>query len=114
MAANERQVGGAHYAGGIQHWDFVVAQRLNYFEGQITKYVARCRKKNGIEDLKKAQHFLEKYLEVYESLGDFKVPQMRLEGVEDGSVIARRLQDALGPLPALTPGPASAGTSTGQ
>lgn len=66
--ANKLQIGGDHYKVSIEHWDFVVANDLNYFEGQITKYVARCRKKNGVEDLKKAQHFLQKYIEVYYKL----------------------------------------------
>jgi len=64
-AANLRQVGGQHYKTIIEHWDYVVANDLNYFEGQITKYVTRARKKNGLEDLLKAKHFLEKYMEVY-------------------------------------------------
>ncbi len=62
--ANSRQVGGQHYQSEVQHWDYVAASGLDYFQGQITKYVYRWRKKNGIEDLKKAMHFLEKYLEV--------------------------------------------------
>lgn len=62
--ANKMQVAGDHYAAPIQHWDYVVANELNYFEGQITKYVTRCRKKNGLQDLYKAQHFLAKYIEV--------------------------------------------------
>jgi Protein of unknwon function (DUF3310) len=65
MTANEKQVAGTHYKADVEHWDFVVANDLNYFEGQITKYVARCRKKNGVQDLEKAMHFLEKYLEVF-------------------------------------------------
>lgn len=69
-AANDRQVGGVHYKSGIQHWDVVVANDLNYFEGQITKYVMRARKKNGLQDLQKAKHFLEKYLEVYDAIID--------------------------------------------
>ena len=64
MSANNTQVGGKHYATPIQHWDFVVANDLDYFQGQITKYVCRWRKKNGIQDLEKAEHFLKKYLEV--------------------------------------------------
>ena len=64
-SANDRQVAGSHYASGIQHWDYVVANDLNYFEGQITKYVTRCRKKGQcIQDLEKAKHFLEKYIEL--------------------------------------------------
>lgn len=64
MAANDRQEGGAHYRTAIQHWDYVLANGLGYLEGQITKYVTRWRKKNGIEDLKKASHFLDKLIEV--------------------------------------------------
>ena len=65
---NNRQVAGSHYKSSIQHWDFVIANDLNYFEGQVTKYVARARKKNGIQDLLKAQHFLEKYIAEYSSI----------------------------------------------
>ena len=64
--ANDVQVGGTHYRSPIQHWDFVVANDLDYFQGQITKYVTRWRKKNGIDDLYKARHFLQKYIEIKE------------------------------------------------
>jgi Protein of unknwon function (DUF3310) len=64
-SANDRQVAGNHYSAPVQHWDYVVANDLNYFEGQITKYVTRCRKKgNCVQDLEKAKHFLEKYIEI--------------------------------------------------
>lgn len=65
--ANERQVGGDHYkTGGEEHWDRVHRLELDYFQGQITKYVERWKKKNGIQDLRKAQHFLDKYIELIE------------------------------------------------
>lgn len=64
MSANEKQVGGEHYKSQIQHWDYVVANDLDYFQAQITKYVTRWKKKNGYQDLLKAQHFLEKYIEI--------------------------------------------------
>lgn len=63
-SANERQVGGTHYTSEIQHWDYVAANKLDYFQGQITKYITRWKKKNGVEDLKKARHFLDKYIEL--------------------------------------------------
>lgn len=67
MSANDKQVGGTHYGGGaLQHWDVVSIMELDYFQGQITKYVMRWKKKNGVEDLKKAAHFLEKYIELNE------------------------------------------------
>lgn len=65
MAANATQVGGTHYkAVEYQHWDFAVDARLGYLEGQISKYVDRATRKNGRQDLEKAQHFAEKLLEV--------------------------------------------------
>ena len=69
MAANEEQVGGDHYKkhGDMQHWDVVVKFGLDYFQGQITRYVFRWRDKNGLEDLRKARHYLDKYIEVQES-----------------------------------------------
>lgn len=64
MSANDQQVAGSHYAGSYQHWDFAVSGLDNrYLEGQITKYVYRWRQKNGLEDLQKAQHFLQKLRE---------------------------------------------------
>lgn len=74
MAANEKQVGGDHYkTGGLEHWDMVVHFKLDYFQGQITKYVMRWRDKGGISDLEKASHFLQKYIEVAtkETMGKF-------------------------------------------
>jgi len=64
MAANDKQIAGNHYKSKIQHWDYVVANDLDYFQAQITKYVTRWKKKNGIDDLRKAAHFLEKYMEL--------------------------------------------------
>ena len=62
--ANNRQIGGNHYQTQIQHWDYVVANDFDYFQGQITKYITRWKRKNGIADLYKAQHFLDKYIEL--------------------------------------------------
>jgi hypothetical protein len=78
MESNKKQVGGKHYASDIQHWDYVVANDLNYFEGQITKYVTRARKKGGLQDLQKARHFLDKYIEIYHKVifGEVIPPKM--------------------------------------
>jgi hypothetical protein len=64
MNANDTQVSGNHYKSAIQHWDFVVERKLDYFRAQVTKYVSRWRKKNGLQDLLKAQHFLQKCIEL--------------------------------------------------
>lgn len=62
--ANRAQVGGDHYKTPIEHWDYVLANDIPYLEAQIIKYVTRHRRKNGVEDLRKAEHFLQKLLEV--------------------------------------------------
>src|ERR1044072_4220508 len=61
--ANDRQVGGSHYKTPISHWDFVLANDIPYLEAQIIRYLIRGRKKNGLEDLQKAQHYLDKLTE---------------------------------------------------
>jgi hypothetical protein len=63
VPSNQRQVGGDHYASGYQHWDWVSHLGLGYLEGCATKYVARCRKKGGGQDLDKAVHYLDKLIE---------------------------------------------------
>ena len=64
--ANARQEGGTHYKQlSIQPWDYIVSNNLGYLEGNVVKYVTRWQTKgNGIEDLKKAKHYLDKLLEV--------------------------------------------------
>lgn len=64
--ANKKQVSGTHYQRGekMQHWDMVKEFELDYFQGNITKYLFRWRKKNGLADLEKAMHYLEKYIEI--------------------------------------------------
>lgn len=62
--ANKTQVGGQHYKMPIEHWDIVALWGLDYFQGQITKYVMRWREKGGIQDLEKSIHFTQKYIEV--------------------------------------------------
>jgi hypothetical protein len=67
IRANSTQVGGDHYQSPIQHWDWVASNNLDYFQGQITKYVFRWKKKGGVQDLEKARHFLNKYIELAEA-----------------------------------------------
>lgn len=66
MTANDRQVGGTHYAvpnGGVSHWDYCVEAEVTNLEYAASKYVSRWRKKNGLIDLEKAVHYLEKRIE---------------------------------------------------
>ena len=63
--ANSKQVAGSHYSDkSIQPWDFIYANNLGYFEGNCVKYVSRWKDKGGIDDLKKAIHYLEKLIEL--------------------------------------------------
>ena len=65
MSANEIQVAGSHYKTKvIQPWDYIAANELGYFEGNIVKYVSRWRDKGGVQDLLKAQHYLDKLIEL--------------------------------------------------
>lgn len=64
MSVNDEQVGGEHYQKPIQPWDYITLNRLGYLEGNIIKYVTRYKEKNGLQDLYKAKHYLEKLIEV--------------------------------------------------
>ena len=65
MTANERQEGGDHYVSmTIQPWDAIQQWGLGFLDGNVVKYIARWRKKNGVEDLKKARHYLDKLIEM--------------------------------------------------
>lgn len=67
--ANDIQVGGNHYKqfAGHEPWDVITAWDLGYLDGTALKYIARWKHKNGVQDLKKAVHFLQKAIEVHES-----------------------------------------------
>jgi hypothetical protein len=61
---NKQQVGGKHYLKlVIQPWDYIIKNGLGYMEGSIIKYITRWRDKNGLEDLYKCRHFLNKLIE---------------------------------------------------
>jgi hypothetical protein len=48
-------------------WDYAHSHNLDFFEGNIVKYVTRWKQKNGIEDLKKAKQYLDKLIVLNES-----------------------------------------------
>jgi hypothetical protein len=54
------QEGGDHYkTQKIQPVEYIHANGLGFMEGCVVKYVSRYKRKNGLEDLKKARHFLD-------------------------------------------------------
>jgi hypothetical protein len=65
MSALNTQVAGDHYKKlKIQPVEYIHANGLGYFEGNIVKYVTRWRDKGGVDDLRKARHFLYKLIEL--------------------------------------------------
>jgi hypothetical protein len=68
VGANAEQYGGTHYKTlTIQPWDYILANGIGYCEGCAIKYLTRWKDKGGIEDLKKAQHYIQKLIEKEES-----------------------------------------------
>jgi len=57
-----------HYTQGkIEVIDFILDQKMPYLESNVLKYICRHRYKNGLEDLKKAQWYINKLIEVTEN-----------------------------------------------
>lgn len=73
IPANAKQIGGAHYVTKtVQPWTAMQAwmtreQFMGFLRGNAIKYLARCDDKGGVEDLKKAQHYLEKLIEMHDT-----------------------------------------------
>lgn len=76
-SANSIQIGGNHYKDkdlkcpncghSMQHWDISWLLSWDFFQYCITKYVFRWKYKGqGVRDLKKANHYLAKYIEFIE------------------------------------------------
>ena len=70
QSANDKQVAGTHYQeNGEQLWDRIWRRYgSGYFVGNIEKYIERYRKKDGLKDLEKARHYLEKLIELETAL----------------------------------------------
>lgn len=70
FSARDRQVGGDHYQNmGVQPWDAMQAwmteeQFEGFLRGNVIKYMARYDSKGGVEDLRKAQHYLGALIEL--------------------------------------------------
>ena len=64
-SALSTQVAGDHYKNAaIQPVQYIHANGIGFFEGNVIKYVTRHRAKNGAEDIKKAIHYLNLLLEL--------------------------------------------------
>jgi hypothetical protein len=64
-SALDVQVAGNHYKDlAIQPVEYIHANGIGYFEGNVIKYVSRWKAKNGIKDLEKAKHYIELLIEL--------------------------------------------------
>jgi len=65
---NDVQIGGNHYTSkSIQPWEAMESWMSEeafkgYIWGNVIKYMARWEEKGGVEDLKKAKHYLDKLI----------------------------------------------------
>lgn len=71
------QIGGSHYQGSaIQPIEYIIANKLNFPEGCVVKYISRHRKKNGKEDLLKVIQNVQMILaDEYGVIVEFKVKE---------------------------------------
>jgi hypothetical protein len=63
------QIGGSHYQKDIQPVEAMEAwmskeELQGFYWGNVIKYVARWKDKNGLEDLKKAHDYLERLINI--------------------------------------------------
>lgn len=71
-AADRTQVGGSHYKDqAVQPWAAMEAwmtkeQFVGFLRGNAIKYLARADVKGGLQDLQKAQHYINKLVEFSE------------------------------------------------
>jgi carbonic anhydrase/acetyltransferase-like protein (isoleucine patch superfamily) len=65
--ASSKQVGGTHYKDlAIQPVEYCQRNNLGFCESSVVKYVTRHKAKAGVEDLKKARHFIDLLIEMTE------------------------------------------------
>ena len=66
QSAYDKQEGGSHYKKlAIQPMQYALANKLDYAQANVVKYVTRHADKNGKEDLLKAIHNIELMIEHY-------------------------------------------------
>lgn len=89
QSAFATQVGGSHYKNlAIQPLEFIVANNLDFPSGNVVKYVVRYKLKGGLEDLKKARHYLDLLIELEQAkLDSAELEEKKLgtQGLSDRS-----------------------------
>lgn len=73
QSALKVQVAGSHYKKlAIQPVEYIHANGIGYFEGNVIKYVSRWRSKGGVADLEKARHYIDLLIELERRRDDGK------------------------------------------
>lgn len=106
--ANSVQIGGEHYKADadkarraaivakitkgepLEHWDIVFLMGWDYFQGCATKYIHRYRGKNGVQDIDKGIHFMQKMRELV-------VSESEVRAEDEARIAQEALQAAPGP-----------------
>lgn len=91
-SALKTQVGGRHYKDyPIQPVEFCQRNRIPFCEASAIKYLCRHRSKNGIEDLKKARHFIDLLIEI-EYGGEESQALEREQEIDESQFAERELE----------------------
>ena len=57
------QVGGSHYKDKrITPWEIIDLLELDFYEGNALKYLLRYKEKDGVNDLRKLKHYIDKLI----------------------------------------------------
>jgi len=86
LSAFDTQVGGDHYkkqVATMQPWAIIDAWGLDFYAGNVLKYILRHQYKDRVGDLKKARHYLDRMIEKAEDQAVFDALKKRNAGKYD-------------------------------
>ena len=86
LSAFDTQVGGDHYkkqGATMQPWAIIDAWGLDFYAGNVLKYILRHQYKDRVEDLRKARHYLDRMIEKAEEQTVFDALKKRNAGKYD-------------------------------
>ena len=64
MSALDNQVGGDHYKNkAIQPIEYIMANEMDFCEGNVVKYITRWKDKGGVDSLRKIKHYVDFLIE---------------------------------------------------
>lgn len=100
-----KQVGGSHYVRcSLQPWEVIERNELDFWEGNVIKYVLRYRHKDGLQDLLKAKHYLEYLINREEKNVPTITQERQFPQVNEHSLLHVQLStDSPSPLPPNCP-----------